>query len=238
VYLKEQYTIIEARDGEQGLEMTINATPDLVISDVMMPGKNGMELCKSLKSDMRTSHIPVLLLTALSPVGFQIEGYETGADDYITKPFNLSLLSIRIKNILLSRIKLRERFKTEFSLQPSHVAITSPDEKFLSKALQYIEERLSDPELNVEDICKAIGLSRTHLYRKTKALTGLSMAEVIKNIRLKRAVQLLEQEKCNVNEVAYLVGFLDVDYFRKCFKSQYGFTPTEYQKSILNRDIK
>jgi AraC-like DNA-binding protein len=140
--------------------------------------------------------------------------------------------------LLTSRIQLRERFKTEFSLQPSHIAITSPDEKFLNRALQYIEERLGDPNLNVDDICKAIGLSRTHLYRKTKALTGFSMAEVIRNIRLKRAVQILEQEKLNINEVAYMVGFLDVDHFRKCFKAQYGYTPSEYQKSILRNEMK
>ncbi|MBC7914229.1 MAG: helix-turn-helix domain-containing protein [Pyrinomonadaceae bacterium] len=233
-YLVEFYTTILAKDGQDGIDTATSTLPDLIVSDVMMPGKSGMDLCKALKSDLRTSHIPIILLTALSPIGFKMEGFETGADDYITKPFNLSLLNTRIKNLIMSRIVLRERFKTEFALQPSNVAITSPDEKFLNKALQYIEERIADPDLNVEDICKAIGLSRTHLYRKTKALTGLSMAEVIRNVRLKRAVQILEQEKLNINEVAYMVGYLDVDYFRKCFKSQFGYTPSEYQKSILN----
>ncbi|MBC8052681.1 MAG: response regulator [Sphingobacteriaceae bacterium] len=232
-YFNDKYTVHSAEDGKKGIELVEKVLPDLVISDVMMPEMTGTEVCRRLKTDMRTSHIPIILLTARSPLCFKIEGLETGADDYITKPFSLKLLSVRVRNLLLSRISMRERFKTEFSLQPSNVAITSPDEKFLSNVLEYIESRISDHTLSVEDICREIGLSRTHLYRKTKALTGLSMADVIRNIRLKRAVQLLEQEKLNINEVAYMVGFLDVDYFRKCFKTEYGFTPSEFQKSSL-----
>jgi AraC-like DNA-binding protein len=160
----------------------------------------------------------------------QIEGIETGADDYITKPFNLAFLSARIKNILLTRTKLKERYRKEISLQPTESVPVSHDEKLLKKVLQYVEERISDPELNIEAICSGVGLSRTHLYRKIKALTGLSMAEMVKEIRLKRAKQLLKDRKFNVNEVTIMVGFSDADYFRKCFKAEFGITPSEYSK--------
>lgn len=224
------YQILEAQNGREGLEIASENLPDLIVSDVMMPEMNGFEFCNSIKTNVKTAHIPVVLLTARTPMEDQIEGIETGADDYITKPFNLAYLSARIKNILLTRTKLKERYRKEISLQPTESVPVSHDEKLLKKVLQYVEERISDPELNIEAICSGVGLSRTHLYRKIKALTGLSMAEMVKEIRLKRAKQLLKDRKFNVNEVTFMVGFSDADYFRKCFKAEFGITPSEYSK--------
>ena len=233
-HFQQHYKVLVAADGEEGRYMAGKHIPDIIISDVMMPHKDGIALCKELKSDVHTSHIPIILLTARTPLIFKIEGFETGADDYITKPFSLQMLETRVKNLVVSRARLRERFKTEISLQPTHVAITSPDEQFLHKVLAYLEENIADVDLRVEDIGRAVGMSRTHLYRKVKALTNMGMAELIRNVRLKRAAQLIEQHKININEVAYQVGFQDVDYFRKCFKNQFGVTPSYYQKNYVH----
>ncbi|WP_187270238.1 hybrid sensor histidine kinase/response regulator transcription factor [Pontibacter qinzhouensis] len=235
-YFESMYTVIEAGNGKEGLEMASKVLPDIIISDVMMPEMNGLEFCKRLKTDLKTSHIPFIMLTAKAPIENQIEGIETGADDYIVKPFNLAYLQTKVKNLLLSKERLREKYKTEITLEPSIVTPVSPDEKLLQKLLQYVEDRIADSELNIEDICSEIGLSRTHLYRKVKALTGFSMAELIKELRLKRAMQLLKDHKFNVNEVAYMVGFNDADYFRKCFKTKFNMPPSEYYKSVEIRE--
>lgn len=229
-HFKETYTVYEARDGVEGLEIACEIIPDIVISDVMMPKMTGIAMCEALKKNVLTSHIPVILLTARSPLVFKIEGFEVGADEYVTKPFHLEELDARVTNLLKNRKFLRERFKTKISLQPSEVALSSPDEKFLQKLLQVIEERISDSDLNVEAIGKEVGMSRTHLYRKVKALTNMSMVEFIRDVRIKRAGQLIKQNEMNISEVAYMVGFSDVDYFRKHFKAKYKLTPTEFLK--------
>ncbi len=189
---------------------------------------SGTSLCSKLKSDSRTSHIPVILLTARTPLIFKIEGLETGADDYITKPFNLNILEARIWNLLESRQLLRERYRKDITLQPTNVAITSPDEKFLAKVMSFIERNIAESSLSVEELGKEVGMSRVTLYRKIKALTNQTAVEFIRSVRLKRAAQLLEQNKLHVSEVAYMVGFIDIDYFRRCFKDQFGHTPKEY----------
>jgi len=222
------YNVHKAQDGQKGWEMAAEIIPDIIISDVMMPNMNGIELCNKVKSDIRTSHIPLILLTARTPLIFKVEGLETGADDYITKPFSVNILEARVNNLVQSRKKLRDRYRQEITLQPTNVAITSPDEKFLTKVMKFIEDNISEPNLTVEELGKEIGMSRVTLYRKIKALTNQTAIEFIRGIRLKRAAQLLEQNKFNVSEVSYMVGFIDVDYFRKCFKEQFGFTPKEY----------
>src|SRR5690606_1268396 len=166
-----------------------------------------------------------------TPLLYKIEGIETGADDYITKPFNLRLLEARVWNLLEARKKLRDRYKENITLEPMNIAITSPDVKFLEKVMAYIEENLAEPSLNVEEIGKEIGMSRVTLYRKIKALTNQTVIEFIRGVKLKRAAQLLAQNNFNINEIAYMVGFTDVDYFRKCFKEQFGKTPKEYANS-------
>jgi ligand-binding sensor domain-containing protein/signal transduction histidine kinase/DNA-binding response OmpR family regulator len=227
-HFEEQFEIHTAQNGVLGWKVAIEVIPDIIISDVMMPEMDGIALCGKLKNDARTSHIPVILLTARTPIIFNIEGLETGADDYITKPFNLTMLEARVWNLLDSRQKLRDRYRKEITLQPKNVAITSPDEKFLDKVMDFIEKNIAEPSLSVEELGKEVGMSRVTLYRKIKALTNQTAIEFIRSVRLKRAAQLLEQNKLNVNEVAYMVGFLDIDYFRRCFKEEFGFTPKEF----------
>ncbi|QKJ29027.1 response regulator [Mucilaginibacter mali] len=222
------YVVHTAADGVEGLKLATELIPDMIISDVMMPNMNGITLCSKIKTDARTSHIPVILLTARTPLIFKLEGLETGADDYITKPFSIDILETRVRNLIESRKKLRDRYRKEISLQPQNVAITSPDEKFLAKVMAFIERNMAETTLSVEELGKEVGMSRVTLYRKIKALTNQTAIEFIRGVRIKRAAQLLEQNKFNVSEVAYMVGFIDVDYFRKCFKEQYGHTPKEY----------
>jgi ligand-binding sensor domain-containing protein/signal transduction histidine kinase/DNA-binding response OmpR family regulator len=230
---REEFEVHTAMDGVQGLEVALELIPDIIISDVMMPRMSGIDFCKALKTDSRSSHIPVILLTARTPLIFKLEGLEIGADDYITKPFNLHFLEARVWNLLDSRQKLRDRYRQEFFLQPKNVALNSPDEQFLEKAIQFIEDNIAEPTLNVEELGREIGMSRNTLYRKVKALTNQTVVEFIRSFRLKRAAQLLEQNKLQVNEIAYMVGFQDVDYFRKCFKEQFGHTPSDHAKRKL-----
>ncbi|WP_448698329.1 two-component regulator propeller domain-containing protein [Mucilaginibacter sp. AW1-3] len=224
------YNVYKAGDGQKGWQLAAEIIPDIIISDVMMPNMNGIELCNKVKSDIRTSHIPIILLSARTPLIFKIEGLETGADDYITKPFSVNVLEARVSNLVQSRKKLRDRYRQEITLQPKNVAITSPDEKFLTKVMKFIEDNIAEPNLTVEELGKEIGMSRVTLYRKIKALTNQTAIEFIRGVRIKRAAQLLEQNKFNVSEVSYMVGFVDVDYFRKCFKEQFGYTPKEYMQ--------
>lgn len=232
-HFESNFEIHEAENGKEGMEQALKLIPDIIISDVMMPITDGITLCKNLKTDTKTSHIPVVLLTARTPIIFNIEGLETGADDYITKPFNLNMLEARVWNLLDNRQKLRERYSKEVTLQPTNVAITSPDEKFLEKIMAFIEKNIAEPELSVEELGNVAGMSRVTLYRKIKALTNQTAIEFIRSVRLKRAAQLLQQNKFNVNEVAYMVGFSDVDYFRRCFKEEFKLTPKEYANSSL-----
>ncbi len=227
-HFEQDFEIHTANNGLLGWEKALETIPDIIISDVMMPEMSGTSLCSKLKSDARTSHIPVILLTARTPLIFKIEGLETGADDYITKPFNLNILEARIWNLLESRQLLRERYRKDITLQPTNVAITSPDEKFLAKVMSFIERNIAESSLSVEELGKEVGMSRVTLYRKIKALTNQTAVEFIRSVRLKRAAQILEQNKLHVSEVAYMVGFIDIDYFRRCFKDQFGHTPKEY----------
>lgn len=226
-HFRDMYTVYEARDGKEGWRIATSVLPDIVISDVTMPGMSGTDFCRQLKKDERTCHIPVILLTARSPVIFQMEGLETGADDYVTKPFNIGLLQLRAHNLLVSRALLRERYSRDVTLQPLNVAITSADEQFLSKVMRFIDDNIMEPTLNVEQLARDVNLSRITLLRKIKALTNQSTIEFIRTYRLQKAAQLL-QTGHNVTEAAYMVGFSDVDYFRKWFKAQFGATPKEY----------
>jgi DNA-binding response OmpR family regulator len=226
--LAGQYRILTAADGKQGFETAIDKIPDIIVSDVMMPVMDGFEMCRKIKSDERTSHIPVILLTAKVEEESRVEGYETGADGYIPKPFQMARLQARMRNLIESRNKLRDIFGKRMSLEPSEVSLSSVDEIFIQKAIDIIEQHISEPELNVEELCSKIGMSRSQAFRKFKAITDLSPVEFIRMIRIKRSAQLLEQKVGNISEIAYMVGFSDLDYFRKCFKEQFGVTPTKY----------
>ena len=187
-------------------------------------------MCKKLKTDERTSHIPVIMLTAKAGVEDRIEGLETGADAYVTKPFNIKELRVRVKNLIEQRKKLRERFSKDIKLEPKDIAITSADESFLIRAMEIIENHMEDSEFEVRDFQDEIGMSRMQLFRKIKALTDNTPSEFIRNLRLKRAAQLMEQNYGNIAQITYKVGFNNLSYFAKCFKELFEMSPSEYLK--------
>ncbi len=226
--LHEDFNILEATNGKSGLEIARQEVPDLIITDLMMPQMDGKELCQLLKTDERTSHIPVVMLTAKAGQAHKIEGLETGADDYLTKPFDRQELQVRIKNLITQRQALRKRFSREVLLEPKQVAITSLDEQFLQKVMDHMEKHLSDPAFGVPQLQDLLAMSKTQLYRKMKALTDESPGEFIRHCRLKRAAQILARQGENVTQVAYAVGFNNLSYFAKCFKELYGVAPSAY----------
>lgn len=228
--LDDIYHIYLAGDGLEGFEKASKLLPDIIVSDVMMPVMDGIEMCRKIKSDMNTSHLPVILLTAKFSDDFTIEGFDAGADDYIPKPFNPKVLHSRIRNILDIREQLRNRFRREGILQPGEVSVTSADEQFLQKAMEIVEKYMGDSDFRVGTFVSEMNMSRSVLYRKFESLTGQSVNEFVRNIRLKRAAQLLELNEFTVSEVTYEVGFSDPQYFSKCFSRHYGMTPSEYAR--------
>ncbi|MDR2805098.1 MAG: substrate-binding domain-containing protein, partial [Dysgonamonadaceae bacterium] len=231
----KQYTVIEAADGEEGFRKAIKHVPDIIISDVMMPKMDGVELCQKLKTELSTSHIPVILLTAASLDEQRIVGFQSGADDYISKPFNPDVLEVRVANLIESRKRLKELFSENlFSSNADKEAkpTNDLDNSFLEKFRNLVEQNLADSELNVEDLGQQIGLSRTQLYRKLKSLTGYSPNELLRIMRLKKAYHLLSTTEANISEVAYDVGFTTPSYFAKCFKDYYNESPTDFVKRI------
>ncbi|HPM31593.1 MAG TPA: two-component regulator propeller domain-containing protein [Chryseolinea sp.] len=231
-YLKDnlrfQYHIIEAKDGVEGWSKALAALPDLIVSDIMMPRMNGLELCKKVKSDTRVSHVPVILLTARTAEEQKLEGFESGADDYVTKPFNFEILQSRIKNLIHKRELFQKDFRRQIEIKGSDVVITSMDEKLIQKAIQYVEEKIGDADFSVEDLSHELAMSRVHLYKKLLALTGKSPLEFIRSLRLQRAAQLLSGSQLTVAEVAYQVGFNNPKYFAKYFKEEFGMLPSAY----------
>lgn len=228
--LKGKYQITEAENGKTGYEKALLEGPDLIITDVMMPEMSGLELCKKIKKNVNISHIPVIMLTARSTVENEIEGLETGANYFIKKPFNIDQLQLVVKNTLDYRRELQLKFSGNKIPEPKDVDVTSVDEKFLTTASEVLEENVSNSEFSVEDLANQTGLSPVHLYRKFKFLTGMSSNDFIKTFRMKRAAQLLQKNKLRISEVAYAVGFNDPRYFRKCFKAEFGKSPTDFVK--------
>ncbi len=228
-YLSQHYLLVEAEDGVQGIKQAFKHAPDLIISDVMMPNMDGFQFCEKIKTDERTSHIPVILLTARASGESKIEGLETGADDYLTKPFDATELRIRVKNLIEQRRRLRERFRRELVIQPSEVTVTSMDEAFLQKVMAAVEAHIDDPAFETDDLAREAGVSRRHLNRKLRALTGQSVREFIRTLRLKRAAQLLQRQSGTVTEIAYEVGFQSIAHFAKIFREEFGVAPSEYK---------
>jgi len=233
-YLDQTYNVIEAENGQQGLEKSIEHIPDLVISDVMMPLMDGYELCHKLKIDERTSHIPVILLTARASIESKLEGLETGADDFITKPFDTDELQVRVKNLIEQRYKLRERFSKKLTSPGSYILqlhdelITSMDQKFIQKAISVVEKNMKDFDFGVEAFSNEMAMSRMQLHRKLKAIVNQSASVFIRNIRLRKAAALLSKKSETVTEIAFEVGFNNLSWFTKCFHDQYGVSPSEY----------
>jgi DNA-binding response OmpR family regulator len=228
--LSESYHIIEAIDGMAGFKKATEAIPDLIITDIMMPKMDGSEMCHKLKNDERTSHIPVIMLTAKVTQNDKINGYHTGADDYIPKPFLMAELKARGANLLLQRQKLRERYSREIKLEPTDVLITPLDEKFLKRAVEIVENHINEEDFDLIKFRTEMNMSRSTLSRKLHALTGESPTDFIRNIRLKRAGDLLKKKFGNVTQVSFEVGFSNLSYFNKSFRKLYGVTPTEYAK--------
>lgn len=230
--LGEDYYIYEAENGEKGFELAKKVIPNIIITDLMMPVMDGIEFCESLKTTQETSHIPVIMLTAKMSQESEIQGLKTGADAYIRKPFDMELLHLKLQNILKQRQELRKRFNREITLQPTEVTVTSADEDFLERAIGVVEKHMMDTEFSVEVLVKEMFLSRSHFYLKIKELTGLSSSEFIRNIRLKRAMQLLTDSDLAVKEIMYMTGFNTASYFSKCFRKQFGLIPSEYLKKL------
>jgi DNA-binding response OmpR family regulator len=229
--LEPLYTVAEAADGREGIEKAKEIIPDLIISDIMMPEKDGYELCGVLKKDIITSHIPLILLTAKASEENVVQGLETGADDYITKPFNTKMLLARIKNLIDLRRQLHMNLDREMTLQPTHLSVSKVDKEFINDLQEVIEKNLSDPDFSIEELKTRLYMGRTTLYRKIQALSGTSPTDFIRSYRLKRAAELLKSGFGSVTEVAFEVGFSSRTYFTKCFKEKFHRLPSEYAAS-------
>lgn len=229
--MKDTYAIIEAPNGKAGVQKALAAMPDLIVSDIMMPEMDGIELCQKIRSDVLTSHIPVILLTARAAEEQKIEGFNAGASDYITKPFNFEILQSRIRNLLAQREASQKQFQKHFDVKASNLEISSLDEKLIRRAIEVVELNIMEPEFSIEDLSQELGMSRVYLYKKLVSLTGKSPLEFVRTIRLQQAAQLLEKSDLNVSEIAYRVGFNNPKYFAKCFKEAYKVLPSAYAAS-------
>lgn len=242
-YLLGDYNIIEANDGRDGAEKAIKHLPDLILSDLMMPFVDGNEMTIMLKNDVRTSHIPIILLTAKASRESKLEGLETGADDFLTKPFDAYELKIRVKNLIEQRRKLRELLaehigdskETNLIYQSPCSGMSKMDEEFLDKATNIIEVQIDNPDFSVEFFAKEMAVSRVQLHRKLKSLTNHSASDMIRNIRLKKACELLKEGDLNVTQVSYEVGISSLSYFAKAFKEKYGVSPSSFNNSVTNK---
>lgn len=230
--LSGQYHVLEAPDGAAGLDIALKELPDMIISDVTMPNMDGFEFCRRIKQAETTSHIPVIMLTAMASDVHQIEGLQHGANIYLTKPFSVQLLELHISNLIKSTDALKEKFGRQVTLMPHNIEIEHPEEKFLHKLVNVVEHYMENTEFNVAALVDHMGMSQTVLYKKIKTLTGMTIIDFIKSLRLKRAAQLLAQQKLHIGEVAYSVGFNDRKYFSKEFKKQFGKSPSEYVEHV------
>ncbi|NJK86424.1 MAG: response regulator transcription factor [Bacteroidales bacterium] len=226
--LSLKYNVLKALNGKDAWHIVQKTIPHMVLSDILMPGMDGNELCRLIKTTLETSHIPVILLTARVGDDNIIHGYKNRADRYITKPFSLDVLEAQIEQLLDTRKKLIDLFSKKILLKPKDITITSLDEKYLSKLMQIIEENISNSEFDVNQVVNKMNMSHSAVLKKIKALTDLSLVDFIRNYRLKKAAMILEKEKLPISEVAYMVGFSDAKYFSKCFSKQFGKTPTEF----------
>ncbi|WP_145856579.1 hybrid sensor histidine kinase/response regulator transcription factor [Pedobacter suwonensis] len=234
--LKAHYRIVEAADGKEGWQKTLANHPELIVSDISMPNMSGIELCKKIKEDKRTKHIPVILLTALTGEQEQLTGLEIGANDYLTKPFNIDILNIKIKNLLLLNRTLKNTYTKQIKMETAEISVESHGDKLLKNILKYIEDNINNSQLSVEDLSKNVGMSRGSLYHKVLELTGLSPVEYIRSVKLDKAAALLIKSDLNISQIAYLVGFATPNYFAKSFKSKFGMQPSEYLNLYRKHD--
>ncbi|WP_407427477.1 two-component regulator propeller domain-containing protein [Arcticibacter sp.] len=226
--LKSFYRVYEASNGKEGWQKALAHHPQIIVSDISMPFMDGIELCNKVKADKRTSHIPIILLTALTGEEEQIRGLQTGANDYMTKPFNFEILNAKIKNLLVLNRTLKDTYTKQIKVQAPELVIESQGDILLNKIMLYLEENLNNPKLSVEDLSRHVGMSRVSLYHKILELTGQSPVEYIRSIKLERAAVLLEKSDLNVAQISYMVGFATPNYFAKSFKSRFNMQPSEY----------
>ncbi len=232
VLLKSDYSINVATNGKDGIKKSSEIMPDLIISDVMMPSMDGYEFCRRIKTDWQTSHIPVILLTAKASAENKIEGLETGADDYLTKPFNSKELFVRIKNLLDQRKNLREKFSKEIKVEPASIAVNTLDNEFLKKAFEVVGINISNADFNSEAFAKEMFVSRSQLHRKLLAITGQAPGEFVRTFRLKRAASLIIEKRLSVTQIAFEVGFSSSSHFTKAFRNHFNCLPTEFTEKI------
>lgn len=235
--LGQDYVVYQATRGAEGWDKAIEFLPDLIISDIMMPDMDGLTLCKKIKQDPLTSHIPVILLTARTTDEQVLAGYKTGAIEYVTKPFSFELLQARIRNILAFQESLKHRFQKEIEIDPTEIVTNPVDEEFISRALKVVEDNLSGSEFSVENLSKAMFMSRVALYKKLLAITGKTPSDFIRSVRMKKAAQLLRKTQMTVSEIAYEVGFNNPKYFTKYFKKEFNTLPTSYRLEQGKRGV-
>ena len=232
-YFRGEYNVLTASNGEMALErLEENDDIDLVVSDVNMPKMDGLELCKRIKTDLRWSHIPVILLTGRRGDQVEVEGLRLGADDYITKPFNVEMLRLRVKKFIEKRENRQRQFREKMDVAPSEITITSVDEQFIQRAIKICEDHMSDTEFSVEVLGQELSLSRTYLYKKLINITGKGPAEFIRTIRLKRGKQYLEQTTMPIADISLEIGYGNPKRFTENFKAEYGMSPSEYSKKV------
>ena len=230
--LEDQYELLIARDGQEGIDVALNVIPDLIISDVMMPKKDGYEVCHTLKNDERSSHIPIILLTAKVDQDSKLEGLRQGADAYLAKPFNKEELFIRLEKLHQLRLQLQTRYSSLESSDQSQAQTQTPvEDAFIKKLRSLIESKLDDPEFNIQKVSKELFMSRSQLHRKVSALTGQSPSVFIRRLRLHKAKELLQKGELNITQVAYEVGFNNPTYFTSSFKEEFGHSPRHFFKS-------
>jgi len=237
------FNVIEAVNGAEGLDKALKFVPDIIISDIMMPEKDGITMTEDLRANMATSHIPVVLLTAKTDMDSKLEGMELGVEDYITKPFSATYLKARVENILTQRVKLQQLYCANLmNIQPvaeeeqqTQPEMSSHDRKFMEKLTELMEKNMDNGDLIVDDLVQELAVSRSVFFKKLKTLTGLAPIEFIKEMRVKRAAQLIESGDYNMTQIAYMVGINDPRYFSKCFKQRFGMTPTEYKENAKNK---
>ena len=233
-FLAEQFegkfSVLQAIDGKQGIDIAMKKFPDLIISDLMMPVMNGLNMCQRLKTDIQTSHIPIILLTAQLSDETKIDSYKVGADSFIAKPFSFEVLLTRVETLIEQQEKRKNNFHKAIEITPSSITTTSLDEELIKKTLLAVEKNMDNSEYSVDDLSEEIAISRRHLSRKLQAIIGLSPSEFIRSVRLKRAAQLLKESQYNISEIAYMVGFSTFKYFNLNFKEKFGLTPTQYRK--------
>ncbi len=234
---EESYFILEAKDGEEGFKIALDKQPDLIISDIMMPILSGTEMCKKLKRNFLTSHIPVILLTARTAMEHKIEGIETGADDYITKPFNTDYLAARVENIFNNLLLLQQKYSQNLNVSVKNITKNKMDQEFLDKAIKIIEDNITDPDFSVTEFTEGMGQSRTLFYRKIKGVTGQTPNDFIQTIRLKKAAEMLLSDSTkNISEIAFDVGFSSPRYFSQCFRNHFGVIPSKYILEEVKED--